>query len=93
MTVTILEIGHYSGCGKYVLEQYLPVDSIKTGIAIAKEALKEYDAPNTTIEHPRKQVWIINTHTELTGDFQRIIHVKEVSVATINTLKQITTKL
>lgn len=89
MKVTILEIGHCSGMGSRIIDQYLPVDCIKTGIAIAKEAIKEYINPNAKIEHPRKQIWIISQHRELVGDLTRYVEVKEVEVATINRLKKI----
>lgn len=89
MTAVILEIGHCSGMGKPIIDQYLPVDSVKTGIAIAKEAIKEYEKPGTTIEHPHKQVWFINQHRELICDLIRYVRVKEVEVATINQLKMI----
>ncbi len=89
--VVILEIGRLSGMGEILLDQYLPVDNIATGIAIANEAIKEYIRPHikTTIEHPDPQNWIVIEHNEYSGDMVRIVRVKEVSVSTLETLKQI----
>ena len=87
--VIILEIGRVSGIGQILIDQYLPVDSIETGIAIAKESLKEYIRPNTVIEQLAPLIWVVTEKCEVTGDLVRVIQIKKHPLATLETLKQV----
>lgn len=90
MKIIALEYSYVDWSGKQRIVNYVPVDSMETGLYLAKEALAcETSRDNTTVEHPLEYVWIITSHNELLGDQAYMIAVTEREALTMADVKAV----
>lgn len=91
MKIIALEHSYVDWSGKRRIVNYVPVDSKKTGLYLAEEALKEENRkrPTCTVEHPSECVWLIKTHNELVGDQMYAISVTEREALTMADVKSV----
>ncbi len=88
MTITALEYSHIDWAGRKRIDNYIPVDSIETGIYLAKEALKE-EQPNTKIEHPSDYVWVIKSVNPYVGEQTYMMSVTQREALTMADVKSV----
>lgn len=94
MTTIALEYTYLDWSGKQRIANYLPVDSIETGLYLAKEALEiEKSRDNITIEHPSEYAWIIKYRNALLGDQTYMLAVTEREALTMEDVKSVVNKL
>lgn len=90
MKVIALEHSCLDWSGKQRIINYVPVDSMETGLCLAKEALEEEKSrDNISIEHPSEYVWIIKSHNWLLGDQTYMIAVTEREALTMEDVKSV----
>lgn len=90
MKIIALEYSYVDWSGKQRIVNYVPVDSIETGVYLAKEALEtEKSRDNITIKHHSEYVWIITSHNELLGDQAYMIAVTEREALTMEDVKSV----
>lgn len=90
MKIIALEYSYVDWSGKQRIVNYVPVDSMETGLYLAKEALAcETSRDNITVEHPSECVWIITSHNKLLGDQVYMIAVAEREALTMADVKAV----
>lgn len=90
MKIIALEYSYVDWSGKQRIVNYVPVDSIETGLYLAKEALEtEKSRDNISIEHPSEYVWVITSHNKLLGDQAYMIAVTKREALTMEDVKSV----
>lgn len=90
MKIIALEYSHLDWAGKRRIDNYIPVDSMETGLYLAQEVLKEEKShQNTVIEHPSDNIWVIKTTNSYIGERTRMISVTERAILTIIDVKSV----
>lgn len=90
MKIIALEYSHIDWAGRHRIDNYIPVDSMETGLYLAQEALKEEKGhQNTVIEHPSDNIWIIKTTNPYVGERTCMISVTERTALTMADVKSV----
>lgn len=90
MKIIVLEYSHIGWDGRRKIDNYIPVDSMETGLYLAHEALKEEKGrQNSIIEHPSDNIWIIKTTNPYVGEQTYMISVTERTALTMANIKSI----